>query len=375
MNVLWKLLAISLIIAFVIQARDKRINALKADDMSRDRLFTMVLVLYLGIFCGLRTWYNDTVTYIGVYETLTPTLDHFVEDGTYTFASGIGFSFLNSLMKTIGFSTQDFLMFYSVITTACYVRFVRKHTNNVPFAVFLMFTTGFYTFVFAAIKQCMATAICLIGLEFLMQKKKALYILFVFLASLFHPYALVYLLLLLMDFRPLTWKTYLYFTIFIVGGFGLDSLLGTIVDVTAMMGANYDMTSFAGEGVNIFRVLVCFVPISLALVCGQKLFASSTRRENILFNMAMLNALIMFVGLFGTANYFARLANYFLPAQVVVLPWMFKKLVRRDRQILTALCVIGYTGYFIYGNLIQSVFDKCFSKITLLEYISSHFGA
>ena len=149
----------------------------------------------------------------------------------------------------------------------------------------------------------------------------------------------------------------------------------TIVDITAMMGANYDMSSFVGEGVNIFRVLVCFVPLMLAFIYGRGLFVDSIRTENILFNMAMLNALIMFVGLFGTANYFARLANYFLPAQVVVLPWMLKKFVRRDRQILTALCVVGYTGYFMYGNLIQSVFDNCFSKITLWQYVSSHFGA
>ena len=375
MNKLWGLLAVSLVIAFVIQDRDKRLTTLKPASKCHDKLFTAGLILYLGIFCGLRTWYNDTVTYIGIYETLTPAIDHFIHENTYTFAGGLGFAVLNSLMKTVGFSTQDYLMFYSVITSACYVRFVRKNTDNFPLAVFLMFTTGFYTFSFAAVKQCMATAICLLGLEFLFQGKRIRYISFVILASLFHPYALVYLLLLFMDFKPLAWKTYLYIGIFVAAGFGLNSMIGTIVDVATMMGANYDMTSFAGEGVNIFRVMVCFVPLAFAFLCGQDMFTHSTRTENILFNMAMLNALIMFVGLFGTANYFARLANYFLPAQVVVLPWMLKKLVRRDRQILTALCVAGYTGYFMYGNLIQSVFDNCFSKITFWQYLSSHFGA
>ena len=375
MNTLWRLLAVSLVIAFVIQSRDKQMYVTKSNGRGYDRAFTVMLILYLGIFCGLRTWCNDTVTYIGIYESLTPTINHFAEVNTYTFADGLGFALLNSLMKTVGFSTQDYLMFYSVITTACYVRFVRKNTTHFPLAVFLMFTTGFYTFAFAAIKQCMATAICLLGLEFLFQGKRIRYISFVILASLFHPYALVYFLLLFVDFRPLTWKTYLYICVLIAVGFGLNSMIGTIVDMTTMMGAKYDMTSFAGEGVNIFRVTVCFVPLVLAFLCGKNMFANSTRTENILFNMAMLNALIMFVGLFGTANYFARLANYFLPAQVVVLPWMLKKFVRRDRQILTALCVVGYTGYFMYGNLIQSVFDNGFSKITFWQYLSSHFGA
>lgn len=375
MNKLWGLLTVALAIAFLIQYRDTRIQKLYVDHIKKEHVVTCALILYLGIFCGLRTWYNDTVTYKGMYETLTPFLENFAEENTYTFAQGIGFAYLNSIMKTLGFSTQDYLMFYSMVTVICYVSFVRKNTENFPLAVFLMFTTGFYTFTFAAIKQCMATAICLVGLEYLFRRKHLLFTLFVAIASLFHPYAIVYLLLLFMDFRPLTWKTYMSIALFTAIGLGLNNIVGTIVDITAMMGANYDMSSFVGEGVNIFRVLVCFVPLVLAFIYGRGLFVDSTRTENILFNMAMLNALIMFVGLFGTANYFARLANYFLPAQVVIIPWMLKKIGGKDKQILTILCIMGYTGYFVYGNLIQSVFDSCFSKISLWQYLSSHIGA
>lgn len=374
MSKLWFLLFWAMLLSFAISYRDKYLCRVVGSTHRYDKAFTLVLILLLGTFCGLRTFYNDTVTYVRIYAQ-APVLKDFAEVNTSTYAQGIGFAYLNSLMKTLGFSTQDYLMFYSMVTAFCYVRFVRKNTDNFPLAVFLMFTTGFYTFSFAAIKQCMATAICLLGMDFLMQKKSVPYVLTVAAASLFHPYALVYLLLLFMDFRPLTWKTYLYIGVFVVIGFGLNRIIGTIVDVTTVMGADYDMTSFVGEGVNIFRVLVCFVPLVLAFVCGWKLFANSTRTENILFNMAMLNALIMFVGLFGTANYFARLANYFLPAQVVAIPWMLKKIAEQDRKILTVLCIVGYTGYFMYGNLVQSVFDNCFSQITLWQYISSHFGA
>jgi hypothetical protein len=330
--------------------------------------------MYLGVFCGLRTWYNDTVTYIQIYDQ-TPTLANFLKENTYTYAQGIGFAFVNSILKTLRFSTQDYLMFYAVITVSCYVGFIRKYCDDIIAATFLMFTTGFYTFALAAIKQCLAMAICLVALQFLIKKKHVLYILLVGLASLFHPYALVYLLLLLMDFRPLSWRTYFYIAFFVIIGFALDKILGTIVDVTAMIGANYSMDSFIGEGVNIFRVLVCFVPIALMFIYGKRLFIESTRQENILFNMTMLNALIMFVGLFGTANYFARTANYFLPAQVVMLPWLLKRIGGKDKLILAFFCFIGYTGYFIYGNAFQNVFDDTLSQVSIWTYISSHFGA
>lgn len=374
MNKLWGLLAVSLIIALVIQYRDKRMSVLNSNSNRGDRLFTLLLMLYLGIFCGLRIRYNDTTTYIHIYEQ-TPQLGELIVQDKLSFAHGIGFSVFNSAMKSLGFSSQDFLMFYAIVTAVCYVRFVRKHADNFPFSVFLMFSTGFYTFSFAAIKQCMATAICLLGLEYLLRRKTLIFVVFVGIASLFHPYALVYLLLILMDYRPLTSKTYFYVAIFVIIGFSLGYFIAPIVDITAMMGATYDMTSFVGEGVNIFRVLVCFVPLVLSVLYGRKIFEHSTRTDNILFNMCMLNALIMFVGLFGTANYFARLANYFLPAQVVVLPWMLRKIGGRDGRALTFLCLIGFVGYFMYGNMVQHIFDDKFAQIRLWDYISSHYGA
>ena len=374
MNKLWGLLAVSLVFAFVIQYRDKHIHMLNRNSNSGDKLFTLLLILYLGIFCGLRIRYNDTTTDIHIFEQ-TPSVEEIFELNTLSFAQGIGFSILNSVMKSLKFSSQDFLMFYAIVTAFCYVRFVRKHAVNFPFAVFLMFSTGFYTFSFAAIKQCMATAICLLGLEYLLHRKTPIFILFVGVASLFHPYALIYLLLVFADYRPFTGKTYVHIAVFVILGFSLGRFIEPIVDITAMMGASYDMTSFVGEGVNIFRVLVCFVPLFLSVLYSRKLFGQTTRTDNILFNMSMLNALIMFVGLFGTANYFARLANYFLPAQVVVLPWILKKIGGRDGQILTLLCIIGFAGYFMYGNMVQHVFDEKFAQITFWNYIASHFGA
>lgn len=374
MNKLWYLLAVSMFLSFAVSYHDRILKQRFPDGKRKDVFFTAALIIFLGVYCGLRTWYNDTVTYLGIYNSLTPTIQNFARENTTSFAGGIGFAFVNSLLKTIGFSSQDFLMFYALITTYCYVRFVRKHSDNFPLAVFLMFATGFYTFAFAAIKQCMATAICLVALDSLFEKKRLKYALLVALASLFHPYAIIYFLLLLMDFKPMTWKTYFFIAAFIIAGFSLNTLIGTILDVTDMMGATYDASSFVGEGVNIFRVLVCFVPIVMMFLFGKKMFVGTNRRENILFNMAMLNALIMFVGLFGTANYFARLANYFLPAQVIVLPWMLNKFSNRDRQIMKLLCIAGYLGYFVYGNLFQYHFDTDFGKTTLWNYIISHFN-
>ena len=158
--------------------------------------------------------------------------------------------------------------------------------------------------------------------------------------------------------------------IFLSAGFLLRPLIGTVVSITTLLGEEYTVSSFTGDGVNIFRVLVCNVPTVLAFMYRKQLFADSTNEENLMVNLAMINGAIMFVGLFGTANYFARLANYFLIFQSISLPWMLKKIGGKNRQILTALMIIGYLGYFYYANMIAIPFDQDFARISVAEYFA-----
>lgn len=370
MTRLWILLGVSLILAAVIDNRDRELRFRGSGQ--RDRMVTLLLILILGFFCGLRTWGNDTVTYIQVYNQ-SPLWDEFLESNSVDFAEGIGFAALTSILKTIGFSKQDYLMFYAFATVTPYVLFVRKYSKSFVFGVFLMFTTGFYTFSMAAIKQTMATGLCLIAVGYALDRKWIRYLLMVGLAVLFHPYAVIYLLVPLLMFKPLTKLTYFYMAAFVAAGFFLESLLGTVLDITDMMGASYDASTFVGEGVNIFRVAVCFVPVILALLYGKPMFRNSTRTDDLMFNMAMVNALIMFVGMFGTANYFARLANYFLPAQVITLPWILRRAHPKDKKFLTQACIAGYLGYFVYENLIIRPFDTEYTQMSFWAYISDLF--
>ena len=370
MNKLWILLAVSLALAWIVEQRDRELRY--RGIRRREKMVTLLLMLILCFFCGLRTWGNDTVTYMQIYDQM-PVWSGFLKSDRYDFAGGIGFYAVTSILKTIGFSKQDYLMFYAFATVIPYVWFVRKHSVSFVFGVFLMFTTGFYTFSMAAIKQTMATGLCLMAVDAALDRKWLRYGLWLAAAVLFHPYAIIYGLVPLLTFRPLTKLTWLYMAAFMAAGYFLESLLGTVLDITDMMGANYDETSFTGEGVNLFRVAVCFVPVILAVLYGKPLFRGSDREVNLMFNMAMVNALIMFVGIFGTANYFARLANYFLPAQVIILPWLLKKSHPRDRSWLVPACIVGYLGYFIYENAIIRPFDYGYSHMSFWDYIGRFF--
>lgn len=180
----------------------------------------------------------------------------------------------------------------------------------------------------------------------------------------------MYLLVPFMEFRPWTKKTYWMLAIFLTAGFLLRPLIGTVVNITTLLGEEYTVSSFTGEGVNVFRVLVCNVPLVLSFLYRKKLFINSSKAENLIVNLTMLNGAIMFVGLFGTANYFGRLANYFLIFQSLALPWMFKKIGGRDGKMLTILMVLGFIAYFYYANAINQPFDQGFARLSISEYLA-----
>ena len=342
------------------------IGPAKSNRRQRLILCTLLIIVLLAGFAGLRTHCNDTGAYRHGYELIT---ESSWEASDKSIGANPLFNWVNYQLSMRGVSTQNFLMFWAFLTVACYVIFVHTYSANYPLTVFLLFTTGCYTFAFAGIKQAAAVGIAVIATMFALRKRWLLFLAGILIATLIHPYSLMYLLVPFMEFKPWTKKTYWMLAIFLAAGILLQPLIGTVVNITTLLGEEYTVSEFTGDGVNIFRVLVCNVPLALSFLYRKKLFANTSKAENLVVNLTMLNGAIMFVGLFGTANYFGRLANYFLIFQSLSLPWMLKKIGGKSGQFLTILMILGYTVYFYYENVINLPFDQDFARLSLAEYL------
>lgn len=340
----------------------------------KERMFYVLMAIALILFAGLRTSYNDTGTYRRAYSIIPDSIGLTEGIDWFQIGKNPGFVFTMRVMRRLNVSTQSFLMLFSVFTVSAYLWFFRKYSCNLFLTVMLFITFAGYTFTLAAIKQCTAMALCLIGTDRAIRKKYLPFLLYVLVACLFHPYALMYLVVPFLFFRPWSKYTVIMIVIFGLLGVGMQFLVGSLLSVTDMLGSSYNASSFTGEGVNPIRLIVVSVPTILSLLTVEQIAESEERDQYLILNLTMLNAEIMFVGLFGTANYFARLANYFLPFQAVSIPWLFRHFDYDGRKSLTMVAAVCYVLFFIYSTAISESFDLYYASMPFWDYVKSLFS-
>lgn len=364
---------VSILLAWISHSLSKSSAGSLTYDKKKESFFWFVMTVSMILFVGLRTSWNDTFHYTHAYELIDRSASIFRGINLFSLASNPGFNIVNRIMVKLGFSVQDFLMTYAAVTIGINMWFLRKYTNNLGVSVFLYFTMDCYVFSMAAIKQCVAVAICLVGVDRAIRKKNASCIVWVVVAMLFHPYAFMYALTPLLFFVPWSKKTWYLLLGFGIAGILLQPMMRLVVGLTTILGQDYSADLLSGEGINIFRLLVVSVPILLSYLKRKEIAARHDPVLNLVVNLSMLNAEIMFVGLFGTANYFGRLANYFLVFQTLALPKLIALYKRDDRKLLNYGMVIGYCAYFVYAYAINVKFDDGFRSVTLLDYLKALF--
>lgn len=342
---------------------------------TKNRIFFVALVLVMAVFVGLRTSGNDTQTYQQMYERISDGIEAILSVDWTDLAAAPGHQFISGCLKYIGASAQDYFMFFALTSVSIYLWFIRKYTCNLTLSVYFFITMGVYVFAMAAVKQTVAVALLMLASDRAFEKKYFQFVVWLLVAELFHPYAFVYLIVPFMSFIPWTWKTYVLLSGTAVVSMGLSRFMSGILAMTDALGGNYSSTEFLGEGVNIFRVLVVWVPVGLSFLARKYIRVNSDRISNYIINLTMVNAMIMFVGLFGTANYFARLANYFLIFQTLSLPLIFNYFTKQSKRLLILAAVLCYFAFFYYENTIANGrFDDGYQFITVFNYIRQLLG-
>lgn len=341
-----------------------------------NRFLFFMLVLTLALPIMLRKFYNDTTSYIHSFQQ-AQTLVELLESGELHILKNPLFYVYESLVRTFTDNYMIFFLFPAFFVQYSYLRFIRKHSSNFVIGVGLYLLLGAYMFSIAAMKQTIAMAILLYAVDLLIQRKYTAFYALVFLAFLFHTYAIAFVILPLFTVKPWTGRAFLLLLAVYIVMQNFDSVLQSFLDFANESGKNVATEEVIGAAaINPIRVAVYAVTPLLAFFLRGYLFEDEKDREhNILVNMSIITVAIMSIGLISAANMFARMGQYFEFGIICSLPWMLKKAFdKQSARFVGAVAIVCFVGYFCYANLVQIYFDDHYGRHTVLEFIQSLFA-
>lgn len=331
----------------------------------------IIMIVMLSFFCGLRTAFNDTSTYINGFQNAV-TLTEFWESKPSVWGNPLFYWFQSFFRHHISDNYHLFFALIAFFTISCFVRFIRRYSIDFTFSILLFFCLGLYLSNFAAMKQCLAMAVLTVAVPKLLERKYVWFYLLVFIAMLFHTYAIMFAILPLFTQRPWTVVTYITIIAVVVVLFTFEDSITSFLEYAEELGKDISSTEvFETQSINLFRLAVFAVPPLLSFAFRRLLWKRTDQTANLMMNMSILSFLVMCLGLSSAGNLFGRCAIYFEIGTIVGLPWIIQKLfTHKSAQLVFVVAAACYFAFFLYD--IQD-FSNSYRAISLWQFITGLF--
>lgn len=322
----------------------------------RQRNYLLFVFSLFVLVASLRS-YNvgiDTEQYYRYYSGIGCT-DY--ADSRYEF----GFFALCKLLHFISPDPQLLLAVSSCFISFSVGRFLYRNSGDVIFSSCLYLTLNLFAMYLNAMRQALAIAVILFGIEYLKiprRKNRICYILTVLLAMQFHISAAVMLLPLFFIKRRYTAVSFL-FTIGISAA--VFVLHPVIVQAAASLSGRFDAYLTSQYGVSNYFASVINLTLCLVILLFGLVFAGKSRRPAFGFdeylgkntlcydlNAYMLSFAVPFLVMAVRTTFLSRFSLYFT---VFYLPWIpnvIKSITDRANRVTVALLVFLLT-LFYYG--------------------------
>lgn len=338
----------------------------------RSDVFMVIVIAWLTCFSFLRTSYNDTGNYIFFWETAESTRD-FLSSGGLLDLTGNPLSLLwQSVSHNIAENYHVYFFLPAFLSSFAVVKLLKRYSVSPAYSMLIFFSIGTYVMYMAALKQCFAMFFLLLSIPYAEERKYVRFYVLIVVAILFHTHAFMFAILPFLFGKPWGKVTWIGLAAVLFAMATYDRTLGAFMNYAQSIGALVDESElFDGHQINVLRVVVYWVLPLLALVFRKRLFADSTRYQNLFVNMSIVSALILTLGLVQAANLFARMAAYFEIAQAIAIPWMIRKIFeQRSAKLISTAAGICYFGYFCYEFGVSKGFGNGYSAITLWQFFS-----
>lgn len=334
MNILVVISYIIILNSFFIRFKTKLNLGLK------NSFFASVLFFVLLIMFAFHNYslFPDLPDYINYFEIISRT--KWGELGNLNSVIDIkfdyGFIFLDKILsyiisnQTIYFLVLGFLILWPMKIL------IMKYSLLPIFSILLYFTYSYYENL-NLIRQFLALGILIYSIPCLVNKKYIRFLLFVLIAATFHQTAIIFCLLLVLNFSESFGKT-----IFVLG-LSLVFIL-PLKETLIISGAKYlrGYESYLNFMYNSSNSTPLFINLSLLIIIlffWIKYKISYSGVNKVFINMIMLSTLVE-ISRFGLFGVFGRINIYFMPAFFILLPNLIYKQKNVAIKLILSLTII-----------------------------------
>jgi hypothetical protein len=197
------------------------------------------------------------------------------------------------------------------------------------------------------------------GYTLFYKRKHKTFIAMLILASIFHPFILLYLMVYFLYER--VWTKKIIWTLIgtLLVGLFFVQFVEILLALVGSIGVNYDSSYILEKaGVNPLRLTVFAIPSILSYIYREQINETNDKILIVSVNFSIISFLFMLVASYGGANMFGRLASYFEPFTYLSLAWIVYKAIPKNYTlaVITAY-IISYSFFFYYQYYVVKHFD------------------
>lgn len=316
-----------------------------------------LMVFIILILVSAYSIYNDAGIYIANFYDLPNEL--LWQDVTNrSWGENPGFYLLQVALKDF-VSTKAFVFKFvsAIIIQFGILEFYRKFSCNLSLTLFIHIALGLYMFTIPAMKQSMAISIGLFAFTALVNKRWLVAGIILLLAATIHPYIIMFVVIPFINGDVWSKRETIILGTAVLSGFMFEKFVSVAINTTqSITGDFYALDTFTeSAGSNILRVLVyAMVPV-MSYFYRNKINAEAGIYTKRCVSLSVIPLAFYMIGIFGGANFFGRLANYFAPFEFVALAYILSNIVPVKSRTMVKIFTIIFLTVFYYFLIRKSV--------------------
>lgn len=309
----------------------------------------MILCGFLiAALAGLRSYSTgspDTYAYtvnlerIGTYDNFRDYYDRYLDSNDFIFSEA-GFYYCLWLLSRVTVNGHWLVFISSAFITWATCRFIYKNSSNAPLSLMIYVCLGLFSFNMDCMRQSIAMSICMLGYEYVKERKLIKFLIVVSLATLFHKSGIFFLPVYVLPILKNTKGNWLMFMVALIAFvLSLDVLIPLFNDATNKAYATDSGLNHGG-----ISVLLIYALTIVLTVAGNPL----NNKKSLVAFCCVLISIALYLSRYFAHRIVERASFYYFYFTILYIPDAIDGLHEQDKKWVKPVFIMASLALFAY---------------------------